>query len=112
MSDNCEFEREHFHTKAGHVLYCTNDPKNYPALRKECGFSFKFDIEATWESVSYVCEKAYDFKDIGTLFMDGVTVGIMKHWDVPAGVIWLVGGLIFGMFLLHVTHRVEKAKKE
>ncbi len=102
MSETCKYH--------GHVLYCTKeDLAKYPALHTR--FEFSWDVEKTWESVSYVAEKAYDFKDVGTLFVDGVSVSIMRHYDVPVGIIWLVGGLIFGLWLLHLTHKKEQKQE-
>ncbi len=96
MCDTCKLRN-------GHVLYCTKeDLARYPALHER--FTFRMDVEATWESISYVAEKAYDFKDVWTLFVDGGSMLALWRLHVAFGVIALAGGLVFGIWLLHITH--------
>ncbi len=85
----------------GHLVYTCNEPSRYH-------FEYRLDYEAVWESVSYVAEKAYDARDIAGLFFDGVTVAVLNHYDVPVPVLFLVGGTILGMWLLHVSHKQKK----
>ncbi len=83
----------------GHYIYATNPEK--------CHFchEFRLDYESCWESVSYVAEKAYDARDIGGLFFDGMTVAIMRHFEVAVPIICLVAGGFLGLFLLVIAHK-------
>ncbi len=90
----------------GHLVYTCCDPARYHMCH-----SFRIDYESAWETVEYVADKAYDFKDIGTLFADGISVSIMKHYDVPIGVIYLIAGIIFGLWLFHVSHKSSEKRE-
>ncbi len=63
-----------------------------------------------WESVTYVAEKAVDAKDIGGLLFDGMTIVVLRH-EVPLPLLFLIAGLMLGLWMLRVQHRLNRARK-
>ncbi len=87
----------------GHFVYSCNEPEKYHFCH-----SYRFDYESTWESVSYVAEKAYDARDIVGLFFDGATIAVLNHYDVPVPVIALIGGALLGIVLIRKSHKEKR----
>lgn len=81
------------------TVWASQNPRHYPCYTHITGI--EWDTEEVWESVCYVAEKAYDARDIAGLFFDGMTIEVLNHYNVPLPVIFLVGGAILGIVLIH-----------
>ncbi len=92
--------KNHFEVCNGHVIYLEHEHTEERLHEDE------HVVFTTWESVTYIAEKAYDARDLGGLAFDGATLIVMRH-AVPVPVLFLLGGVMLGIYLRHLKKRLE-----
>ncbi len=87
-------ERSHWEFSNGNAVWIDHEAAG-AHVEDEHG-----SVDSAWENVSYVATRAFDFKDVITLFVDGGSVIALWRLHVPFVVIAVIFGIVFGLWLL------------
>lgn len=101
MKATVKHTTNHWELSNGNLIYLEHERGAHIDTEKES--------LSTWEKITFVAEKAYDSRDIGGLFFDGSVIVLLRH-TVSVPVLFLIGGIMLGLWMLRIKIRMDKSK--